>query len=474
MTNIAIPPRSATWKWSVCLILLLATMINYMDRLTVSQLSGPIMEEFHLNEQGYGNLDVAFSLAFAFGALVMGWMADRWNVWWIYPTAVALWSLAGALTGFVPDQAYFLLVTCRFFLGFTEAGHWPCALRTTQRILPPEERTLGNGILQSGAAVGSVIAPLVILALYRYTGSWRPPFIVIGAMGAGWVLLWLLLVRPSDLAHPKVPAGAATGPSEPFLRPILTDRRFWVLIIVVVCINSTWHFFRVWLPRFLDKTHHFSLDEVNYFTSAYYLATDAGSLAAGFGTLWLVKRGMSVHGSRLLVFGINAALTTLCFVIVFLPWSPLLAVLLMIIGFGALGLFPPFYSFSQELTVKHQGKLTGLIGFCAWMAMVPVRLLDGFLADLLGNFNVSIILAGTTPMLGLLALLFLWPKKQPEPAFGSLDSSAYHPRGDERQKQGAQDEAITHEDPKGITPQKRHEPGDGPVTDQEGRYRPDQ
>src|SRR5690348_5145628 len=83
--DIALPQRGSTWKWAVCLILLLATMLNYMDRLTVSQLSKQIMEEFQMTETDYGLLDSAFSVAFACGALLIGWMADRWNVWWIYP-----------------------------------------------------------------------------------------------------------------------------------------------------------------------------------------------------------------------------------------------------------------------------------------------------------------------------------------------------------------------------------------------------
>ncbi len=84
------------WKWAVCLMLLMATMLNYMDRLTVAQLSKDIIAEFELSETEYGSIDAVFSVAFAVGALLVGWMVDRWNVWWIYPTAVAAWSAAGA------------------------------------------------------------------------------------------------------------------------------------------------------------------------------------------------------------------------------------------------------------------------------------------------------------------------------------------------------------------------------------------
>ncbi len=406
--------RHPAWKWAVCLMLLLATMLNYMDRLTVAQLSGEIIREFEWTdkekETKYGALDAAFAVAFALGALGAGWMVDRWNVWWIYPTALAAWSLAGGLTGFVPVGAFVPLLLCRFFLGLTEAGHWPCALRTTQRILPPEQRTLGNSILQSGAAIGSVVTPLMCLAILRATGSWRYPFMIIGSLGIFWVVLWFSFLRPRDLSLANMPTQPEDGEKLGSLWEVLGERRFWILVVVVFSINSTWHFFRVWLPRLLDRTHGFSTEDIQYFSVAYYVSADVGSLAAGFGTVWLVRRGFSVHGSRLCVFIGCACLTTLSVVVIFLPRGPMLWGVMMVIGFAALGLFPPFYSFSQELTVKHQGKVTGLFGFLSWITMAPLRLVEGYITDQTGTFAYGLALAGVMPVLGSLALVWFWPR----------------------------------------------------------------
>lgn len=411
-TDAVAPPaqRSASWKWAVCGLLLLATMLNYMDRITVAQLSKEIIYDFCLTEQDYGTIDAVFSIAFACGALLAGWMVDRWNVWWVYPTAVALWSLAGALTGFVPTGAFAGLLAVRFFLGLTEAGHWPCALRTTQRILPPEQRTLGNSILQSGAAIGSVLTPLVILLILRWTGDWRHPFVLIGDLGMIWVFLWYFLVRPSDLALATAPASTPGQASS--VRDVFRDRRFWIMLVVVFCINSTWHFFRVWLPRLLQRTHGYGTSDVQFFTAAYYLSTDVGSLFAGFSTLWLARRGMSVHGSRLLIFCFCALLCTLSFVVIFLPRGPLLWIVMMVIGFAALGMFPPYYSFTQEISTRHQGKVTGMMGFWAWISMAPLRVLEGYVSDRTGSYVFGLTLAGLTPLVGAAALLFFWPSEK--------------------------------------------------------------
>src|SRR5262249_34011556 len=153
---------------------------NYMDRLTLNQMAKPIMADFGLDARHYSQLESAFGIAFALGAVLMGWLADRWNVRSIYAAAVLLWSLAGFLTGLA--QGFVTLLICRFLLGLAESGNWPCALRTTQRILPPSERAMGNSILQSGAAIGAVLTPLVVFVLFRegVPGSWRYPFMVIG------------------------------------------------------------------------------------------------------------------------------------------------------------------------------------------------------------------------------------------------------------------------------------------------------
>jgi ACS family hexuronate transporter-like MFS transporter len=408
--------RRPAWKWWVCGLLLLATMLNYMDRLTLNQMAERIMQAFTLDEEEYGLLETAFSVAFALGALTLGCAADRWNVWWVYPLAVLTWSLAGFATGFV--ESYVALLGCRFLLGFTEAGHWPCALRTTQRITPPSQRTLGNSILQSGAAIGAIITPLVVWALLRWTGTWRYPFMVVGGLGLFWVFLWLTLVRRHDLT-PQGRGEVAVRATDvdsgwQAVGAILRERRFWVLVVVVWSINITWHFFRAWMPLFLRKYHGYDEEDTQLFTSAYYLATDAGSFAAGFATLWLTRRGAPVHGSRVAVFALCTLLTTLSVVAAGLDAGPLLLVLLLVIGFGALGLFPNYYSFSQELSVRHQGKVTGLLGCINWLMVGLFQWLVGRSIKETESYDLGLTLAGLTPLVGLAVLVFFWgPSREP-------------------------------------------------------------
>jgi ACS family hexuronate transporter-like MFS transporter len=449
------PSRPSLWKWWVCGLLLLATMINYMDRLTLNQLSKQIIDHFQKGPLEYGWLESAFGSAFAIGAIIFGWLADRWNPRGIYALAVLAWSLAGFATGLVTTFAALLI--CRFLLGLAEAGNWPCALKTTQRILPPAERTMGNSILQSGAAIGAVLTPLVVLGLYRATGDWRPPFLVVGGIGALWVVLWLASVRTADLAPRHVSPSPSlvpilgllvgllivdfyihwqlahiawlpltakscftvlgivavfgwlvrvTADDEPAERAVFL-RRALVCAVIVVAINSTWHFLRAWLPLYLQSVRDYSLADVSWFSMAYYFSTDVGSLAAGILTLYFARAGLSVHGSRVAVFALCSALTTLCVLVPFLESRPLLIGTLLVIGFGALGLFPPYYSLTQELSAKHQGKVSGAMGCINWLVMALMQESVGERIQHTGSYAEVIPAAGLVPLLGLVALLLL-------------------------------------------------------------------
>jgi ACS family hexuronate transporter-like MFS transporter len=394
----------------------------------------------------------------------MGWLADRWNVYWLYPAALLVWSMAGFSAGLA--GGFVALLCCRFVLGLAEAGNWPCALRTTQRLLPPAERAMGNSILQSGAAVGAVLTPLIVLGLVRWTGTWRYSFMAVGAAGALWSVAWLLSLRSRDLALADVrPApsllpvmgwlvglyaldlGAHVLFPPPSALPLLVKfavtalavvgvftwlarataeegalsrrdffRRFWVLAVVVVAINMTWHFFRAWLPLFLQKQHGYGWEASNGFMTAYYLATDLGSLSAGFATLRLARRGVAVHRSRVMVFAACAALTTLGLPVALLPAGPLLLGLLLVIGFAALGLFPNYYSFSQELTVRHQGKLTGALGCICWLSMSLLHEVVGKSVEATGSYSLGVACAGFLPLLGLAALVLFWGRTAEAPA----------------------------------------------------------
>jgi ACS family hexuronate transporter-like MFS transporter len=419
----AAPERPISWKWQVCGLLLFASMINYMDRQTLANVAVRITDEFHLSQEQYGNLELVFGWAFAIGSLLFGVIADAVSVRWLYPAVLCCWSMVGFATGFI--HSYAGLLICRTLLGFFEAGHWPCGLKTTQRLLPSADRAMGNSVLQSGTSIGAVLTPLVMsVMLTSAPGGWRPPFQMIGGFSLLWVVVWLAMVRTRDLPAQTAAAPAGDALDAPDategagrksgFREIVFSRRFLVLIVMVACINTTWQLLRAWLPKILQQGRGYSESQALYFNSAYFLATDIGCLGAGFLTLWLGRRGWSTHGARSVVYLAGAMLTALTTVAGLAPKGPLLLVLLLIIGMGALAVFPCYYAFSQELTTEHQGKVTGLTGVFAWIFSAPVHKYFGRLVDQTGSFDFGLAVAGWLPLIGFVVLKFLWsvPKAQ--------------------------------------------------------------
>jgi MFS transporter, ACS family, hexuronate transporter len=418
--------RSAAWKWGVCGLLLLASAINYMDRQTLAGASVRISREFHLNQSQYGRVEEMFAYGFAAGSLVFGWLADRTSVRRLYAVVLTLWSLSGLATGWA--ESYGQLIGCRLFLGFFEAGHWPCAIRTTRLLLSPRERSLGNGMLQSGASAGAIVTPLILRMLMgNGDGQWRTPFIAVGCAGLLWLAPWLAGVREADVVGTEnAGEGRPTGEGDgagPSLAATLCSGRMLAVLAVIACINTTWQVLRAWLMKFLQQGRGYSEADALYFNSAWFMAADLGCLLAGaLATRWAVRLG----GVRRARFAVFAGCGLLCASTVFLPWlgrGPLLLAVLAAAAAGALGLFPIYHAFTQDLPARYQGRITGVAGVAGWLAPAQAQWWFGRLADARGSFDLGLAVAGCLPLAALGALWLGWRRKE-DAARGPADPSA--------------------------------------------------
>ena len=397
--------RSPQWRWWVCGLLLFASAINYMDRQTLANAATRITKQFALSQEQYGDLETGFGWAFAVGSVVFGILADKYPVRIVYPIGLALWSMTGFATGM--SQGYGGLLICRTLLGFFEGAHWPCAVKTTRLLLDAKDRSMGNSLLQSGTSIGAIITPLVMRAmLTNDPASWRLPFFVIGSTGVLWLICWFAFIKPNDLV--------STGPVEKSaasLWSILATRRMVVIMAVICLINTGWQMLRAWLPKFLQEGRGYSESHALYFNSLFYVATDVGVIGAGALTIWLHRKKFTVTRARMMAFGICGILAAAVVFVPVLPKGPALLGVLLIVGAGALGVFPIYHAFTQDLSREHQGKVTGVASIAAWM-FSPAQKIYGRVVDQTKSFDEGLVVAGLMPLAALIILWLFWKDEE--------------------------------------------------------------
>jgi ACS family hexuronate transporter-like MFS transporter len=417
-----------TSPWAICGVLLLATLLNYMDRQTLAVTLPTLKQEYNLGEGRVGIVEGSFGFAFAAGSIVFGWMADRVGPRRLYPTVLAGWSLAGIATagasqpwivvwfettGDAPGTGVFRwLLLCRTALGLFEAGHWPCALLTVRAILAARDRTLGNGILQSGASIGAILVGPYVQLSDRAGMSWGFPFWSIGLAGLAWVPLWLWAVRRHDLSRPldDVSSHSLSSTSNHLVRRII------ILAIVVATLTISWQFLRAWIALFLQDYHGYTPLATRALMPGYFIAADVGCILSGALVTKLTRRGWLVQPARLLGYAIFTLLAGTAALIPLAGSGWLMVALLYIAGAGILGLHPYYYALTQELSAKRMGILSGGLAAWGWIASSLNQILVGQHIEATKSYELGLMIVGLAPMVGLVGLLLCWPRLKPSPA----------------------------------------------------------
>ena len=166
------------------------------------------------------------------------------------------------------------------------------------------------------------------------------------------------------------------------------------------------------LPKFLREARGYDRDDMLNFTTFYYVAADAGAILAGVLTGWLARRGLSVFSARMWVFAGCCLLTTLTTAAAFLPKGPLLLGALLVVAFGGLGSYAAYYSLTQDLSVKHQGKISGSLSTITWLVTASFHPIFGDYLDRTKRYDLVVGAMGWLPLVSLIAVLLLWDRRR--------------------------------------------------------------
>src|SRR3954447_22695668 len=175
-------------RWVMIALAFWATVINYLDRQTLSVAAPVILEQFHMSSVAYSRVLFGFLLAYTIMNGVSGPLIDRLGTRAGYALCMVWWSgssVLQALSGGALSLGVF-----RFLLGMGEAGNWPAAVKVVSEWFPEQERALASGLFNTGSAVGAVLAPPIVAAILANYG-WRAAFIAIGLVGFIWLAFWV-------------------------------------------------------------------------------------------------------------------------------------------------------------------------------------------------------------------------------------------------------------------------------------------
>lgn len=291
-------PAYSRMRWVIIGFAFLATALNYIDRQTLSVLAPTLKVECGITDSQYGFIISAFLCAYTVSNGLSGAFVDRVGTRIGYAIFVLWWSVSAILHAFA--RGPWSLGAFRFLLGVGEAGNWPAAVKIVSQWFPSYERTLAAGIFNSGAAIGAVVAAPLVAFLALHT-SWRVAFVVTGSLGFVWLAAWLMIYRVPALA-------TAVRPAAPIPVGRLVQTRFLLAFTLSkIFMDPVWYFYIFWIPKYLNSVFGFSLADIGRTAWIPFAAADAGNLAGGFLTGWMIRRGVPVHAARKIgasVFGI--------------------------------------------------------------------------------------------------------------------------------------------------------------------------
>jgi ACS family hexuronate transporter-like MFS transporter len=315
--NAAVLTKIPGLRWRILSLIFLATTINYIDRQTISLLFPVISRpgELNLTPLQYSRITSALLVAYMISQSVSGKFFDRFGARVGFTVSIIIWSFAAMGHSLIMGFTSFAALS--FLLGFGEAGNWPGSAKVIAEWFPVRERAFGMAVFNSGVAMGSVIAPPLIIAL-QFKFGWRATFLWAGALGFPWLVAWLAVYRP-PAAHPRItkeeleliqegrqasaPAGSVS------LLELLKHRQVWAVVMARFLVDPIWWLFVLWLPEYLTKARGLSLKQIGLWAWVPYLAASMGSLFGGWLAGRLISGGMSVNRARKTVIIIAACMT---------------------------------------------------------------------------------------------------------------------------------------------------------------------
>jgi len=413
------------FRWWIIGLIALATVINYIDRSTLAIMWPSISKDLGMTKQDYAFILNMFMIAYAVGQSVSGRLFDKVGTRLGYVITIAVWGVSSFMHSIARGIISFSFF--RITLGLGEAGNWPGAVKSNAEWFPVKERAVAQGIFNSGASIGSVIAPPLIALLWAAFG-WKVTFMIVGCFGLLWIIPWLIINKAGPKQHPWISdeerdyilAGQHDAKSDVkndkglSLRQILSHRESWSVLVSRFFLEPIWWLFVGWMPIYLADKYGFNVKQIGYFAWVPYVGAALGSIIGGGYSGKLMGRGKTVDQARkqAIITGGTIMFLGLVTTILFAntPLKFVVIVAFVLFGFqfsiGNIQTIP-----SDLFSGKSVGSLAGLGGSVGVFAVIVMN----FLVPIISKFSyipIFIMIAVFVP-LGVSAIFLLAKEIKP-------------------------------------------------------------
>ncbi len=424
-------------RWWVIALIALATIINYIDRQALSVLWPEIVEDLFPDEsalerkQIYANISIIFVFAYAFGQAIFGKIFDWVGTRIGFVLAIGVWSLATVAHAFAQGMLSFGIF--RAILGVAEAGNWPGATKGNAEWFPIKERALAQGIFNSGAAIGGIVAIPLIAFLTIYF-SWQMIFVVVGLVGLLWLIPWLILVKAPPGSHPWITDAEkeyiltgqkrpTTSENEtdseeeeynPSTKELLSRKQSWGVIIASAAIDPIWWLFVFWIPIYLNEVYAMDVKSIGIYGWVPYVGAMFGAWFGGLLAQNRLKAGWSADKTRKLTITLGCLIMLPALLAMANPGAPSIAVMIMaVILFGFQTAIGNVQTLPSDLLGKKAvGTLAGFSGMAAKLGAVGLTSLVPILtAD--GNYTPAFVIGASLAIIAMASVWLLIPKIEP-------------------------------------------------------------
>jgi ACS family hexuronate transporter-like MFS transporter len=395
-------------RWWIGALLFASTVINYIDRQALNVLAPLLKVEYRWSNSDFALIVIAFRASYAVVQLIGGRLVDLVGTRRGLAIAVAWYSAMAMLTSTAVGLRSFCAF--RFLLGAGEAANWPGATKAVSEWFPARERGLAVALFDSGSAIGGAVAPALVLGLHAAFGTWRPVFLVTGALGFLWLMAWLALYhRPED--HPQIGddervmilrsrsgAADAPAPARVPLSTLIGYRQTWGVVLTKAILDPYWFLVADWLAVFL-ASRGFKLEETLVGFWAPFVCADIGNFVGGGLSGYFIHRGWTVGSARRIIFLICGPLMLLMIPAAFTTRLGLLIAELSLASLGYAACATVFLTLPSDLFESGSvATVSGLAGMVTGLVTIAATYTIGAITDRY-SFTPILLASGAAPVL---------------------------------------------------------------------------